>query len=265
MRTRRKLLSAYVALLATLPLQAHAVRIDYAVDVGFEVDDNVLMSSTEPMDSSSLRAGFGFVVSEETSTVQANFGGRFEYWNYVDGPQSNAFETSLAGRLNWFFVPETMSFTIEDSLEMRPIDQFAPDTVDNRQRVNVLSLGPNVYFNWNRAIQGRFELRLIDSSAEDADEFESQRISAALHAIRELDPTSSVTMSVRGQDVDFDHDLIARDYRRYDAYLRYQKQLARVGFAWMPAIPGWTTPTALQPPTRCCAPARNGAWASAAP
>lgn len=230
MRIRRKILAAHVALLAILPLQAHAVRIDYAIDMGLEVDDNVLMSSTDPMDSSALRAGFGFVVSEETSSVQANFGGRFEYWNYVEGPQSNALEANLAGRLNWFFVPETLSFTIEDSLEMRPIDQFAPDTVDNRQRVNVLSLGPNVYFNWSRAVQGRFELRLIDSSAEDADQFESQRIAAALHAIRELDPTSSVTLSVRGQDVDFDNDLTARDHRRYDSYLRYQKQLRRVGF-----------------------------------
>ena len=222
--------AAWIALLAMAPLHAHAVRIDYAADVGVEHDDNVLMSSSDPIDSSALRAGFGFVVSEETSAVQANFGGRFEYWNYIDGPQSNAFETSLAGRLNWFFVPETLSFTIEDSLEMRPIDRFAPDSVDNRQRVNVLSLGPSVHFNWSQAIRGRFDLRWIDTSAEETDEFESQRISAALHASRELDPTSSVSLSLRGQDVDFEHDLMARDYRRYDGYVRYQKQLTRLGF-----------------------------------
>src|SRR3546814_14240892 len=78
------------------------------------------MSSTDPADSSALRAGFGFVVTEETSAVQANFSGRIEHWNYVDGTQpSNPFEASLSGRLNWFIVPETFSFTGEDSLEMR--------------------------------------------------------------------------------------------------------------------------------------------------
>lgn len=227
------------AILAAAPFHADAARIDYAVDVGVERDDNVLMSPTDPADSNALRAGFGFVVSEETSAVQANFGGRFEYWNYMSGPQSNAFEASLSGRLNWFLVPETFSFTIEDSLEMRPINQFAPDTVDNRQQVNVLSLGPNVQFDWNRAARGLFELRWIDSRAEDADELESQRISAALHAIRDLDSTSSLSLSLRGQDVDFEHDLTARDHRRYDGYLRYEKQLARLdlgldaGYTWV--------------------------------
>src|SRR3546814_11016460 len=110
------------------------------------------MSSTDPADSSALRAGFGFVVTEETSAVQANFSGRFEHWNYVDGPQpSNPFEASLSGRLNWFIVPETFSFTFEESLEMRPIDRFVPDTADNRPRVNVLSLGPHLQFQWGRA------------------------------------------------------------------------------------------------------------------
>ncbi|TYT23610.1 DUF560 domain-containing protein [Luteimonas viscosa] len=233
MRNRRKgLPAACVAVLAVAPLHAHAVRVDYAVDAGVERNDNVLMSSTDPTESSALRAGVGFVVAEETSTVQANIGGRFDYWNYVDGPQSNTFETSLSGRLNWFFVPETLSFTIEDSLEMRPIDRFAPDSVDNRQRVNVLSLGPNLHFNWSQAVRGRAEVRWIDSSAEEEDEFESQRVSAALHAIRALDQTSSVTLSLRGQDVDFDNDLTARDYRRYDGYVRYQKQLVRLGFAF---------------------------------
>src|SRR3546814_10653420 len=85
----------FAAMLVAAPFHADAARIDYQVDLGLERNDNVLMSSTDPADSSALRAGFGFVVTEETSAVQANFSGRFEYWNYVDGPQpSNAFERS---------------------------------------------------------------------------------------------------------------------------------------------------------------------------
>ncbi|MGJ4804126.1 hypothetical protein [Luteimonas sp. SDU82] len=231
MTIRRKCLPvACVAALAAVSLQAQAVRVDYVVDMGLERNDNVLMDPDDPASSSAVRTGFGLVVSEETSTVQANLAGRVEYWDYFEGPQSNALEASLAGRLNWFFVPETLSFTIEDSLEMRPIDRFAPDAPNNRQRVNVLSLGPNLHFNWSQAVRGRAELRWIDSSAEQADEFESERLAASLHAIRALDPTSNLTLSARGQDVDFD-DPAARDYRRYDGYLRYQKDLARTSFA----------------------------------
>src|SRR3546814_19951821 len=69
------------------PFHADAARIDYLVDLGYERDDNVLMSPTDPAGSSALRAGFGFVVTAETSAVQANFRGRFEHWTYVEGPQ----------------------------------------------------------------------------------------------------------------------------------------------------------------------------------
>lgn len=231
MTIRKKSLSVLVTwILATAPFHAGAVRIDYAIDGGIERNDNVLMSSTDPEDSSALRAGFGFVLAEETSTVLANFGGRLEYWNYIDGPQSNAVEGSLTGRLDWLIVPEVFSFTVEDSLEMRPIDRFSADTADNRQRVNVLSLGPNVQFNWSQAFRGRAELRWIDTRAAETDDIESQRVAATLHAIRELGPTSVLSFSARGQDVDYRHDLVARDHRRYDAYMRFDRELRRLGF-----------------------------------
>ncbi|MFZ7096185.1 hypothetical protein ACOPJQ_10300 [Luteimonas dalianensis] len=219
-----------MAIFATVPFHAGAVRIDYEINAGIERDDNVLMSPTDPQDANALRAGFGFLLAEETSTVLANFGGRLEYWNYIDGPQSNTLEGNLAGRLNWSIVPEVFSFTVEDSLQMRPIDRFAADTPGNRQRVNVLSLGPNVQFNWSRAFLGRAELRWIDTRAAEDDDIESQRVAAALHAIRELGPTSVLSFSARGQDVDYTHDLIARDHRRYDAYMRYDQELRRLGF-----------------------------------
>src|SRR3546814_21140061 len=102
------------------------------------------MSSTDPADSSALRAGFGFVVTEETSAVQATFSGRFEHWNYAAGPQpSNPFEATLSGRTNWFLVQVHFSLTVETSLEQRPIARIVTDTADNRQRVNRLSAGTN--------------------------------------------------------------------------------------------------------------------------
>src|SRR5690606_36792693 len=121
MTIRKMSLSFLVTwILATAPFHAGAVRIDYEIDGGIERNDNVLMASTDPEDSSALRAGFGFVLAEETSTALANFGGRLEYWNYIDGSQSNAVDGSLSARLDWLIVPEAFSFPVEDSLEMHP-------------------------------------------------------------------------------------------------------------------------------------------------
>src|SRR3546814_17506944 len=66
----------FAAMLVAAPFHADAARIDYLVDLGYERDDNVLMSPTDPAGSSALRAGLGFVVPEETSALQAHFSGR---------------------------------------------------------------------------------------------------------------------------------------------------------------------------------------------
>src|SRR3546814_670548 len=75
----------FAAMLVAAPFHADAARVDYQVDLGLERNDNVLMSSTAPADSSALRAGFGFVVTAEPSAVQGNFSCRFAYWNSVAG------------------------------------------------------------------------------------------------------------------------------------------------------------------------------------
>src|SRR3546814_13473877 len=89
----------FAAMLVAAPFHADAARVDYQVDLGLERNDNVLMSSTDPADSSALRAGFGFVVPEETSAVPANFIGRFAPWNYLVGPPpSTPFPPTLSAR-----------------------------------------------------------------------------------------------------------------------------------------------------------------------
>src|SRR3546814_2254931 len=89
---------------------------------------------------------------------------------------------------------------------------------------------PKLQFDGGQAARSLLELRWIDSRAENGDQRESQRLSAALHAVRDLDSTSSLSLNLRGQDVDYTHDITARDHHRYDGYLSYQKQLTRLGF-----------------------------------
>src|SRR3546814_20937458 len=124
----------FAAMLVAAPFHADAARVDYQVDLGLERNDNVLMSSTDRADSSALRAGFGFVVTEATSAVQANSSGRFAYWNYGDGPQpSDACEASRSGRFDWFIVPEPLSFTVEYHRDMRAHHTDVPDMADHHQ------------------------------------------------------------------------------------------------------------------------------------
>ncbi len=214
------------ATLAGLSGQALAARIDYSVDVGVEDNDNVTLTPFDPIQQRYMRAGLGFTVNENLSALQLNLDGRAEYRDYRDDVFKDTVDGTLTARANWVAIPERLFVSAEDSLTVQPVDALAPDAPGNRQQVNVFSLGPTFLFNWGRALHGQAELRYINSDAEITDEFNSQRIAAAVRAIKDLSPTSRLSMNVQAQRVDFDDDITARDYDRYDLFARYSRSLA---------------------------------------
>ncbi|MGY1425052.1 hypothetical protein [Lysobacter sp. A289] len=218
--------TAFATALAALPGIATAVQLDYSVDVGVERNDNVALSEVEPIEEDILRSGLGFELTHDTSAIQSSIAGRAEYRSYLGDTFSDTVDGTLDGRFNWFALPERLSFTVEDSLAVQAVNTLAANTPGNRQQVNVLSLGPNLYFDLGNTLRGRAELRYTDSDAEITDEFNSQRLGLAVRTVKELSPTSQVSLNLQGQRVDFDDDVVARDYTRYDIFGRYARDLA---------------------------------------
>lgn len=214
------------AAIAALPGIAVAVQLDYSVDVGVERNDNVALTEVDPVEEDILRSGLGFALTHDTAAIQTSLAGRAEYRDYLDDTFSDTVDGTLEGRFNWFALPERLSFTVEDNLAVQAVNTLAANTPGNRQQVNVLSLGPNLYFDLGETVRGRAELRYTGSDAEITDEFNSQRLGLAVRTIKELGPTSQVSLNLQGQRVDFDDDVVARDYTRYDAFGRYARELA---------------------------------------
>ena len=215
------------SILACLPDTALAARVDYNLDLGMEWNDNVTLAPSDPIDQRYLRGGLGFLVTENNSTVQAHADGRVEYRDYEDDVFSDTVDGTLSGSLNWIAIPQRLYFLVEDNLSIQPVDALVPDAPGNRQQVNVFSAGPTVMFNWSPTLQGQAELRYVNSDAEVTDEFNSQRVALALRTIKEFTPTSRASLNVQAQRVDFDDDVVARDYNRYDLFGRYSRTLAK--------------------------------------
>lgn len=219
------------AILACYPGTAQAFRVDYNLDFGIERNDNLLLTPDDEIETTILRPGLGFTMTQASSTWQAEFSGRGEYLRYGDERFDSTLEGVLNGRLNWVILPERLSFTVEDDLSIQPVDTLLADTPGNRQQVNVISAGPTLLFNLGQTLRGAAELRYINSDAEITDEFNSSRVNLALRAIKQLDPTSELSANAQVQRVDFERDLIARDYDRTDLYARYARRLASFDFA----------------------------------
>ncbi len=230
LRTRLYHALLFAALAAT-PHAAHALRVDYALDLIVEHNDNLLLTADDPIALAVLRPGLGFDIIHDSSTLQTRIGGRAEYRRYGDDRFGDVVDGTLDARVNWVVVPERLSFTVVDSLTLQPVDTLAADTPGNRQQVNVLSAGPSLSFEWGDGWRGSTELRYVRSEAEISDEFDSERIDVALRAIKRLAPTSRVAFNLQTQQVDFERDVIARDYTRSEFFARYSRTLNRLEVA----------------------------------
>ncbi len=223
------LLSASV--LAASPHTAHALRIDYVIDLSAERDNNVLLTPTAPIALTVVRPGVGFEITQDSSAVQAHISGRAEYRRYGDSRFDDVVDSAITGRLNWVAIPERLSFSVIDSLSLQPVNTLAADTPGNRQQVNVVSAGPTLSFEWGANWRGTTELRYVRSDAEITDQFNSNRIDLALRAIKPLSATSRLTFNVQTQRVNFEDDATARDYSRSELFARYSRTLNRFDIA----------------------------------
>jgi hypothetical protein len=226
-RIRTTLLA--VAMAGTVPGAAHAFRIDYTIDAGVERDDNVTLTTEDQVEQTIGRVGLGFAIEEETSTVEASVAGRLDHRRYEE-IYGNMTDRMLEGRVAWMAVPERLALVVEDSYGVQTINRTQPGSPDNRQQVNVLSLGPDLHFGGGGTRRGLAQFRYINSDAEVTDHFNSDRLLATLSMVQALDPTRALSWNARAQDVDFDDDLVARDHRRYEAFVGYRQQLRRLDF-----------------------------------
>lgn len=229
---RRATLSKIVliAFCAALPLPAFALRVDYAIDLAAERNDNLLLSPTDPVSLTLLRPGLAFEINHDGSAVQAHFSGRAEWRHYRDRRFEDATDGAFDGRFNWVAIPERLSFGVVDTLSLQPVNTLAADTPGNRQQVNVLAAGPTLQFGSREDWRGIAELRYVRSTASVTDEFDARRDEFALRALRELSPTARLGFNLQRQRVDFDDDVVARDYTRNELFARFTRTLRRTDY-----------------------------------
>src|SRR5690606_28445228 len=63
------------------------------------------------------------------------------------------------------------------------------------------------------------------------DEFNSSRYGTALRLTKQFTSGSRLSLNGQWQDVDFDNDLLARDYKRTDLFARYERTYAKFGLS----------------------------------
>lgn len=237
MPSSRTLASAVALTLAMTSGAATAGQLDYVLYAGLEHSDNINLSGTDPVSQNVLVPGLGFSFAQEGATLQASAKGNVEYRDYLGNAYDSQLFAQMAGQANWTVLPQRLDFVFQDFASVQPLSTLSSDTPNNQQQTNVFAVGPTLRFNLGQTLRGQAELHYIGSHASKTKDFNSSRGQVALRAIRDISPTSQLSLNMERQQIDFyDADVDAK-YNRNEMYGRYVRKLAHFN---VDASLGWS-------------------------
>lgn len=221
---RCKLPMAVVAAVLGIPSVQATPLFDYSAGIRFEHSDNIELSPTDPVSQNLLIPTLTASIDSKGSDFDASAAASFEYRDYLGGAYADEFRNQLSGIVDWKISPQRFDWVVEDYLGRQPINALASDAPSNQQQTNVFSTGPTLRARLASNWRGQFDLRYTNAHADVSSEFNSDRYSAAAHAIYELDPTNTLTGTVSSMRVRYGEEVSRPfNYDRDDAFVSYRR------------------------------------------
>jgi hypothetical protein len=231
-----------IALLATLPMGAHAAQINYSIGGRVEHSDNIALTQTNPQEESTLATDVDFDLTQTGRNTTLTARGGLEYLYYTGDLFDDDVRATLVGTFNWNTWQDRLKLIVEDYANYEPIDVLAADAPNNQQQVNIFVAGAQFNLRPGAATRVRLDLRYNNYWAEETDDFNGDRYNAAFTLWQEPSPTTRIAATVEGSQVKYDQvsiDTLGADYQRLDAYATWNRDLAninlevRAGYSWV--------------------------------
>lgn len=224
------------------------------LELGAEYSDNRSRSDPPGPSDTALIPRLVLDIGRSSANWQARGAGFIEYRESLGDDFEDEFRANLAADINWYLVPDSLTWTLQDVASVEPINLFAVDAPGNLQQTNVLTTGPTWRLRPGRAWEALLDARAINSYAEEIDAFNSNRFSASARLLRRLAPNRDGSIGLEYTNVayrDAPNDL--NDYERIDAVARLHSVQARTeidlaaGYTWLePDVLGSTSSPLLR-------------------
>ena len=219
-----------LALLAALPGTASALDLEYDVGLSVGYDDNLSLTEDNEVSDTIVTPLLRFTAEQDGPRVKVQARGDFRYPMYLDNTFDDRFRGKFAGNVDWSLLPDRLDWVFQDYMSPQQINDLASSSPDNEQQVNLFVTGPTLYARFGAATRGQFDLRYGNSYAEESDEFNGDRYSAAARVLHEIDATSKISGNLEAADIKYDSEGAASDYKRYDAYVGYGRKGPKLSF-----------------------------------
>ena len=230
MYTKKKMQRFSAAFLVFFCASAGGVEIDVELEVGVGHTDNITRTEdtvAEPaIDDTVYEAGLALTLEHASARADVNLRGSLFFHDYQDAPYDS--ETLPAMDLSSLFriTDQSLSWFFIGNVGQQSVDPFQPVTPDNRENISYLTTGPSFFF----PVGPRFSLR-ADLSYSVVD-YEEQPLDNAskggqVSFVRQINPTRSLSLNVRGKRTDFDLDAVHASIDRYDAFVQFSTEGSR--------------------------------------
>jgi hypothetical protein len=201
-------------------------NVSYGVDVGIGETDNVTLVPTDTVNQTIAITDLDFSMQQATRLLDADLKGNFSYLDYLQ----HAYSADMIGRFDGVahaaLIPERLTWTLQDDFGQGQINAFAAPTPDNRENINYLSTGPNLWLRF--AGTGFFELSARYARAQySISPFDSNRVQGSFELGDQLSARSSVSLNGVTEHVYFDNTSLSTDFNRTSAYAHYEISGAR--------------------------------------
>jgi hypothetical protein len=209
---------------------AQAPPLVYGADVGIGETDNVKLTATDKISQTIATTDFDLAVNQQSRLLDVKAAGAFSDLVYLQGAYGNEFIGRFDGLGQVAIIPERLTWVLRDEFGQASVDAFTQLTPNNRENLNYVSTGPDLYFRLGATGFIKAGARYANAYYQTSS-FGSNRVLATLAAGLQLSAGSSVSLNGAAERVLFQNTLINSDFDRYSVFGRYEAKGARTELA----------------------------------
>ena len=157
---------------------------------------------------------------ENTRRLSADVEGSAYGVKYFSGNFDDEILGKFDGEITWWLVPERFAWILQDVYDQVATDPFSPISPDNRQSMNFVSTGPDMYVSLGTRTRAYFGGRYESAQYQTVDA-DDQRLMGIAGIDRSLSRWARLGAQANAESVDFESDL-RPDFERQEAYVNYE-------------------------------------------
>lgn len=226
MKFKSRCLVACLLWLVGARLGVASAEVDYSIWIGAINTDNASRTLDDGIDETITVAGFTLDVANQTRRVNFQLESDLEYQHYGKDTYDSDYVGSISGDVVFQFVPDLLSWVIEERFGKSQSNPFQPDTPDNRENANNFSTGPDLHIRLGSRSSLELGARYQTNNFEIRD-IDNEVVGSSISFVRALSPHRTISINAEFDQVDYEETLLGGDFDRASAFIGFSSEIPR--------------------------------------